>query len=452
VIRRLTTTGGQSPLRVLLAAAILAGGPATAAAQEPYNLTAPVTNLATIFNDLFGPRGIVVDSQATLPGEQSHSAHFNSDFQFNFSQFGTALVSQLVSVPLPSPASGFTYQFDATLGVFQRTTQSFGPILADRAETIGARRVAFGFAYQRFTFDSVEGIDLRRVPAVFTHDSAQLLGGREDVVTTLNSIEATVEQSTTFVTVGITDHLDVSIAVPIVSNSLRVVSDALIHRLGTTNPLTHFFRQSDGDVGVRRLFTAAGSASGVGDLMVRLKQSVWRRPNGAVALGLDVRLPTGDEMNLLGSGATGLQPFATWSSTYQKVSPHINASYRWNGSSVLAGNAATGEAAHFPDQFSYGAGADVSLNPRVTLAFDVLGRYFIDAERLRHQTFQALDGRSTFPNIMFARESFNAMSGSIGLKANVLGRLLLDVNLLFKLDEHGLRDKVTPLFGMEYSF
>jgi hypothetical protein len=190
----------------------------------------------------------------------------------------------------------------------------------------------------------------------------------------------------------------------------------------------------------------------VGDLMVRLKQSVWRQPSGGVALGLDVRLPTGDEMNLLGSGTTGLQPFLTWSSTFQKVSPHLNLAYRWNGSSVLAGNAATGESAHFPDQVSYAFGADVSVNPRVTLAFDLIGRYFIDAERLQHQTFQALDGRSTFPNIAFTKDSFNALSGSIGFKANVLGRLLLDANLLFKLDEHGLRDKVTPLVGVEYSF
>ena len=98
-----------------------------AMAQNPYNLAAPVTNLATLFTDIFGPRGLIVDSLATLPGEQPHSAHFTSDFQFNFSQFSTALVSQLVSVPLPSPGGGFTYQFDPSLGVFQRTTQSFGP-------------------------------------------------------------------------------------------------------------------------------------------------------------------------------------------------------------------------------------------------------------------------------------------------------------------------------------
>ena len=70
---------------------------------------------------------------------------------------------------------------------------------------------------------------------------------------------------------------DVSVAVPIVSNDLKVVSDATIQRLGTTNPLTHFFRQANGDVGDRRIFTAVGSASGLGDVTVRLKSTLARR-------------------------------------------------------------------------------------------------------------------------------------------------------------------------------
>jgi len=438
-------------LLAMAAACVAAWAPA-AAAQEPYNLVAPVKSLATLFTDLYGPNGLVVDSQATLPGEQPHTAHFNSDFQFNFNQFSTALVNQLVSVPLPSPAAGFTYHFDASLGVFQRTTQSFGPILADRADTIGARRISFGFAFQRFTFDTVEGLDLRKVPAVFTHDNAFLRGGREDVVTTTNSIDVTVSQATTFVTFGVTDHLDVSLAVPVISNDLKVVSDATIHRLGTTNPLTHFFRQSNGDVGDRRLFTAVGSASGIGDLTVRLKQTVASRPIGGVALGVDVRIPTGDEMNLLGTGAAGVQPFAIWSATYQKISPHVNARFKWNGSSVLAGNPGRGEAADLPEQVDYAAGADMSVSARLTLAFDVLGRYLLKAERLRREQFHALDGVSVFPNIQFTRDSFNALSGAFGLKAGLLERLLIDVNLLFKLDEHGLRDKVTPLVGVEFAF
>jgi hypothetical protein len=438
--------------RLALAVACVVLAARTAEAQDPYNLSAPVTSLATIFTDLFGPRGLVVDSLATLPGEQPHTAHFASDFQFNFSQFSTALVSQLVSVPLPSPGGGFTFEFDPSLGVFQRTTQSFGPILMERADTIGARRVSMGFAVQRFTFDSVESLGLGHVPAVFTHDNAELLGGREDVVTTINAIDAKVIQSTMFLTLGITDRFDLSVATPFVSTDLRIVSDARIRRLGTTNELTHFYRQADGSIGDERIFTAAGSASGIGDLLVRVKAAVFRGDANGVALGLDVRLPTGDEMNLLGSGAPGLQPFAIWSGTYGRFSPHVNAGYRWNGTSVLAGNPATGESGPFPDQVSYGAGGDVSVHPRLTVAFDVLGRYLIDAERLHQETFYGLDGKSTFPNIVFATDSYNALSGSIGMKANLFGRVLIDANLLFGLDQNGLRDKVTPLIGIEYSF
>ena len=119
---------------------------------------------------------------------------------------------------------------------------------------------------------------------------------------------------------------------------------------------------------------------------------------------------------------------------------------------MLAGNPGAGQAADFPDQASYSAGADLRVNTRLTVAFDVLGRYAIKTERLVQQPFHALDGTSVFPNIGFDTESFNALSGAFGLKANVLENLLLDVNLLFKLDEHGLRDKVTPLIGLEYAF
>ena len=118
------------------------------------------------------PTGSIVDSLTALPSGDTHSAHFNSRFQSDFTQFNTALASQIVNVPLPSPASGFTYEFDASLGVFARTTQSFGPILAERAETIGSGRFSFGFTFQHFTFDTIEGLDLDSVPAVFTHDGA----------------------------------------------------------------------------------------------------------------------------------------------------------------------------------------------------------------------------------------------------------------------------------------
>ena len=39
-----------------------------------------------------------------------------------------------------------------------------------------------------------------------------------------------------------------------------------------------------------------------------------------------------------------------------------------------------------------------------------------------------------------------------GLKLNLFGRFLLDANLLVKLNEAGLRDRLTPLVGIEYAF
>jgi len=437
--------------RVLLVMCLLAVA-SNARAQDPYIIYSPVQNLATLFTSLFGPQGLKVDSEATLPGEQPHSAHFNSDFQSNFDKFTTAIVGQLVTVPLPSPAAGFTYELDPSTGVFKRSTESFGPILAERAETVGAGRVSLGFAFQRFKFQTVEGLDLNQVPAVFTHDNAQLLGGRQDVITTLNSIDASVAQYTTYLTFGITDRFDISAAMKFASNDLTVRSAATIHRLGTTNPLTHFFRQNDGEIGTERVFWAIGHAAGVADTTVRLKAALDRRPSRAISAGLDIRLPTGDQMNLLGTGTTGLAPFVIVSSTLHRVSPHLNASYQWNGQSILAGNPATGESAEFPDQLTYAIGADIALNTRITLALDALGSYYVDAERLSQETFHALDQQSTFANIAFSRESFNALNGSIGLKVNVIGRLLVDGNLLFALDDHGVRDRVVPLVALQYEF
>src|SRR5690242_1982532 len=133
-----------------------------ARAQDPYVIFSPVQNLATLFTSLFGPQGLKVVSEASLPGDILHTAHFNSDFQSNFDKFTTAIVGQLVTVPLPTPASGFTYELDPSTGVFRRSTESFGPILAERAETVGAGRVAIGFGYQRFHFKTVEGLDLNQ--------------------------------------------------------------------------------------------------------------------------------------------------------------------------------------------------------------------------------------------------------------------------------------------------
>src|SRR5947209_4293042 len=56
---------------------------------------------------------------------------------FNF--FNDAFGTQIGQLPLASPASGFVYTFDKS-GVYTASSESFGPLLAERSETIGRHK------------------------------------------------------------------------------------------------------------------------------------------------------------------------------------------------------------------------------------------------------------------------------------------------------------------------
>jgi hypothetical protein len=414
-------------------------------------------SLATLFQDVYGPTGLTLSSDDVQLDGTNHAAHFNSAFQSDFRLVNIALTSQLTAVPLPSPASGFTYKFDPATGTFVRSTRSFGPILTDRAETIGRGRIAFGFNSQFFSFDHLDGVSLAAVPAVFRHDNFEAGGGRSDVVSTTNTIQSSVSQYTGAVTYGITDRLDVSLAVPIVRTHLSLLSDASIIRLGTgANVQIHYFKDEAalGGYGSTKQFFVEGTAAGMGDLVLRVKSMLLREGTRAFAMGLDVRLPTGDEQNLLGSGAAGLRPFAAFSSAYGVFAPHANLSYIWNGKSVLAGDVRSGTEADLPDQFQYAVGTDISLNNRVSLVFDVIGQRIIDSPRMAQYQLPAsgVAGSVSLPDIRFTTGSYWAANGALGFKTNVAPHLLINTNLRFRIGGNGLADRVAPLVGVEYGF
>lgn len=423
----------------------------TAAAQDR-----PAT-LATLFQDIFGPRGLVLASEDVQLDGTNHAAHFNNAFQSDFRLVNIALTSQLAAIPLPSPASGFTYRFDPSTGTFQRSTRSFGPILADRGETIGKGRMAFGFSYQFFSFDHLDGVPLVAVPAVFTHDNFQTGGGRSDVVATMNTIEATVSQFSGALTYGVTDRFDISLAVPIVRTRLSLLSNATIHRVGTgPNVQVHYFPDDSaiGGFGSTHQFFAEGAAGGVGDIVVRAKTTLLREGPRALAAGVDVRLPTGDERNLLGSGAAGVRPFAAFSTSFGPFAPHANIAYQWNGESVIAGDVESGLKADLPDQFVYALGSDFGVTDRFSIVLDVTGQRVLDSPRLftRTATASGPAGTMTLPDIRFETASYWVSSGALGFKANVAPSVLINFNLRFNIGANGLADRVAPLLGFEWAF
>ena len=106
-------------------------------------------------------------------------------------------------------SSGYRRWFNTpgySLFASDRSTKSFGPLLSERAETIGMAKVSVGVHYQRFTFDKIEGVDLSQVSAVFTHDNPAP-GGRDDVVTTDNAIDVSVSQLTGYLNYGLSSWL-----------------------------------------------------------------------------------------------------------------------------------------------------------------------------------------------------------------------------------------------------
>jgi hypothetical protein len=416
-----------------------------------------------------------------------HYAHFIGSAQTTLNQtLGSAIATQLAILPIISPASGFTYKYDSGTGAFQRSTTTFGPIYTERPETIGRGKVYFGVSYQRFRFDSLDGINLHSVPSVFSHVPKSGQNGtaeiyENDVIQGTNNLTFNMDQTMLFGTVGVTDRIDVSLALPLVSARMGASSnDQIIRVSGPTfvpstggGPFANPHQFNANPASLTNVYDARGSATGVGDITIRIKGNVIQSEAVRVAVALDIRTPTGNARELLGSGSTGIKPFIAIS-TGKRVSPHANLGYQYNGSSILAGNLtgttisedASGNTViqngpatkgHVPGNLVFAAGADIGMTGRVTLAFDYLGQTVFNAPRVFQSNFVTANipggtGAITLPNIVGRKETMTLSSGTAGVKVNLFGGLLLTANVLFRLDNNGLRQNVTPLIGLSRTF
>src|SRR5215831_11046350 len=126
----------------------------------------------------------------------------------------SALANQIGALPQPAGV-GFTYRFDPALGVFSPTSEGFGPIFAQRAETIGKGRVTLTTSYTRHTFDDIDGKSLRDGEPV-----AFIFGIAPDASSVrLNLFSFKEEVDADVFTIGglygITDQIDVGLTLPI---------------------------------------------------------------------------------------------------------------------------------------------------------------------------------------------------------------------------------------------
>ena len=207
-----------------------------------------------------------------------------------------------------------------------------------------------------------------------------------------------------------------------------------------------------GGVGDHREFAASGTATGVGDLLLYAKGTVVRRGQGGFALGAEVRVPSGNEDDLLGSGVWGVKSFLVGSFSYKRIAPHVNLAYQWNGRSVLAGDVSRQIADDLPDRISFAPGFDAGVNERLSLALDVITEQVVKSPQLVVTPFIASGdlGSSVFEDITFRSRFYLICNGSAGMRFAMRAEVLATFNVRFRLGGEGLSDRLTPLIGIEY--
>jgi hypothetical protein len=204
--------------------------------------------LAQVLPDLV-LREIVLQRGLAGPAHVAHSSPlFTNDLSnpvvgIVFS-FNTQMATQFSTFPLGSSTGGLTYVFDESIGTFRRGSASFGPLFAERALTIGRRKLSAGFNYQHTSYDTFEGQNLKDGPIKFylrhqdcchfadatdpTSFTLTPLTGTDhlnppfkgDIIEAALSLQATTHTTAAFVNYGVTDRWDIGLAVPFVSVNL----------------------------------------------------------------------------------------------------------------------------------------------------------------------------------------------------------------------------------------
>jgi hypothetical protein len=365
-----------------------------------------------------------------------------------FSALNSSLGIQLSDVPKPSPASGIVFSFGPS-GLSRE--RELGPIFSERPSSVGRRKLYVAFTYQYFEFDKVDSVPLKNVPLLIGGcvpvPGASCSASPNPFIATESRLDLKVHQFTLYATYGLLNRLDVSVAVPLLDVRMGMQTTCSICGQTQTNGALLVFTPN----------VSAASAGGIGDVTFRAKWTALKLERTGVAVGVDLRAPTGNDLNFLGSGAVGVRPFAAVD--YRgRISPHASIGYEANGSSILASTDQS-TAKSLPNFLTYTAGADFGILKMLSVTGDLLGTTYFDANRLLlgSVTGQGLGNANIVCSLVphsttCQAQTFNTDSFSVGAKYNPRGNLLVTANVLFKLDNNGLHYKPAPMVGLSYTF
>ncbi len=405
-----------------------------------------------------GEEALFLVGSAQTPAVQIHGDHFiPAQAEANgalLEFFGKTIAKNVSSFPIPTTGGAETYVF--VDGVPRRTSTSFGPIVAERAQTLGRSRISAGFTYTRLRFSELRGIDTRNVEFNFVHQNVDFEGCDEefggdcsqlgvpplesDIINLTLDLDVRADVWTFFTSYGLTDWLDVSVAVPVVGLELIGDSQASV-LIGTGAEPAHFFGGTQENPNLTATSSVRERTTGLGDVAARLKA---RLPGGGDfqfgVLG-EVRVPTGRSEDFLGAGKWSARAQLVFSGSLGAFSPHAGAGYEYRGSEFDE------------DELKANIGFDQQLASWVTFAFDLLGTFKIGDQALtlpEPARIEAPFARTVrLTNIPDRRDDL--VDGAVGFKFRATEGLFLLANALVPLNEGGLRTDVATTFGLEYS-
>jgi hypothetical protein len=327
------------------------------------------------------------------------------------------LLANLATLPVTASSGAFVYRLNPSLGTVERATQSFGPFFTERALTAGRGQTSVGLTFQHLHFNSLDGRNLRDGSLVTTANQFIDEAAPFDVDQLTLNIDASV--ATLYGNVGITDALEVGVAAPFVTLSLDGTRINTYRGRGFTQA------------------TASARASGLADLVVRTKYTLFDEEGAGVAAAADVRLPTGRREDLLGAGRTSVKLSGIGSLERNRASVHANGG-------VSLGGLAT--------EISYDTAVTYAATARVTIIGELLGRW-IDSPGHIVPVVAAHPRLSGVETIRLTPDTsgLHILTLVPGFKWNLTDTWVLAANVTVPLTKNGLTAPFTPFVGLDYA-
>jgi hypothetical protein len=427
--------------------AVWLGLVAAAVCTESLAGQSPRTAVSQLFT--FGTCGqpLCLDLQPDSITGINHGLHFIKATETSggtvISFLTSAIGFSISNTPVTSSSSGTTFRFEG--GAPVATSTSGGPIFGERAQTIGRGRWFVGVGLSQLQFERLNGVPLSGIVFNFTH---QNVGDTTVGIPPLERdyIQMKLDMSVNLLvasfssTYGVMDGVDLGVTVPFVRTSVSGHSSAEIFLIGQDT--LHRFAGTGANPVLTATSTAAGIASGLGDVEGHLKIRVSQTQRLGIALYGSARFPTGDESNLLGAGSFSARGLGIVSARLGNFNPHAYAGY-----TVRTGDLQT-------NSVEGNVGFDNLLAPWATMAFDVLGSWQVGASKIGLPPPVQYTVPATYTlqvtNLPSRRDDFLSMS--FGFKFRTRRGIQLVANALVPLKDSGLQPQTMLTGGLEYTF